>query len=91
MRLANAVALSQLVLSVLCYVISYAAPDFSIRVARSFFHPLDSSALVPAEPRSFDIAQVILALVAWTVLVWVSVWLAGVFYNVMTGKERPRT
>ena len=86
-RGANAMALSQLVLGILFTAATYAFPDFAIRLARAFVQPLDISPLVPAMIPPIEWGELMLGLVGWTVLVWVSGWFAVACYNWLSRGE----
>jgi hypothetical protein len=83
-RVANAFAISQGILGVICAFISYVAPNFVINIAKSLPHSLDISPLVPATPRTFAAGEFFLGLVAWMLIAWISGWLLAVVYNGLT-------
>lgn len=85
-RLANALAISQGILGVVCAVLSYAAPDFVVRVVKSLPHTLDLTPLVKERP-TFDAGMFFFGLISWMILAWVTGWLLGVTYNGLAAKE----
>jgi len=81
LRLANAFAISQGILVVLCTPLAYLAPNLIIRMDQSLVHELDITPLTPSVPRPFALDEFLIGLVSWAVFAWVSGWLLAVVYN----------
>ena len=90
-RLANALAISQGILSVLCAALYYLVPGVLIGVVRSLSHPLDISPLVPVEPPPIVFRELLFGLVSWMVFAWLSGWLLGLVYNAFVPSHASET
>ncbi len=76
MALANALGAVGAVYYIGCYLVATVAPDLYKTIAQSWFHMMDLSSIWKSAP-----GNLILGLISFTVVSWVSGWILAFAYN----------
>ncbi|MEK7681364.1 MAG: DUF5676 family membrane protein [Chloroflexota bacterium] len=79
---ANAVAAVSTIGSVVCALLSLAAPGLLLSIAQGWAHTLD---LTKIQRPGFSPGEALLGLVTFTIFMWVGGWLLATFYNRWSG------
>lgn len=79
---ANAVAAVSAIGSVVCALLSLAAPGLLLSIAQGWVHTLD---LAKIQRPGFSLGEALLGLVTFAVVMWVGGWLLAALYNRWSG------